>query len=408
MSDYQVPDQLDDVRPHFFLPRGEGNQRYFVPATLAQEDQEHYNGQDEENYQPQDYEEYENRRYSVPDTDRKPYPNMYGHRPYFEPDSLPKDEEPQFDPVLPPPSTLRPLPPFAPDRPSRLPVREPMIIADRIPSSPVNSAKNYNPNQQPYSLASPERIKTTEAPQAQYVYGYTSGLPEAYATEPSMSSQPTTETPEPPNYYSYTRFSHGKPQDHGVWKPSSPFQEKQHKPPGYRVPRRRHGGQNRFRRPWGKRRWWQGHRRRIPATWAHRRRDHYESHRSEADVGGHRLQGRGNHRRLHPPFGQRRMQQENHDYDWANEDPGMASRWDRGAPHGRGRGPGWGAPGWHRGWLPPPHDRQGPGEARRGEPQYRGIIRVDDWSSPRVLDSMLGVSRNQFFYTFLPPIRELC
>ena len=101
MSDYQVPDQLDDVRPHFFLPRGEGNQRYFVPATLAQEDEHHYDAQHDDGHQPQDYEEYENRRYSVPDTDRKPYPYIYRPRPYFEPDSLPKDEEPQFDPVLP-------------------------------------------------------------------------------------------------------------------------------------------------------------------------------------------------------------------------------------------------------------------------------------------------------------------
>ena len=276
-----------------------------------------------------------------------------------------------------------------------------MVIADRIPSSQVDLTDNYHLKQYMYTFATPEPVKTTWAPETPYFYSHTSEAPQPYATEPTMPSQPHPETPETPNYYSYTRYSHGKPQDHGVWKPSHPFGEDHNsRPPHSRIPRRRVGGRgSRLRRPsWSKRRWWQGHRRRVPAAWMQRRRDHLHqgNHGMEADFGKHRFSGRLNQRRLHPPFGQRRMEPENLDYEWEN---------DVGSPHnGRkqpGR-PGWGAPGWHRGWLPPPHDRQGPGEARRGEPQYRGMIRVDGWSSPRVLDSMLGVSADLFSVVLKP------
>ena len=304
-----------------------------------------------------------------------------------------------------------------------------MVIADRIPSSQVDLTNNYHLKQYTYNFATPEPVKTTWAPETPYFYSHTSETPQRYATEPAMPiqphpetqvtpnyysytqyshgkpqdipSQPPPETPETPNYYSYTRYSHGKPQDHGVWRPSPPFEEDHNSGQApHRIPRRRVGGRGGLRRrPWSKRRWWQGHRRRVPAAWMQRRRDHlhHGNHRLETDFGEHRFSGRGNHRRLHPPFGQRRMEPENLDYEWENESPPrMASRWDVGSLHHGGREhlgrPGWGAPGWHRSWLPPPHDRQGPGEARRGEPQYRGMIRVDGWSSPRVLDSMLGVS----------------
>ena len=274
------------------------------------------------------------------------------------------------------------------------------MIADRIPNSKVDLTDNYLLKQYMYTFTTPEPVKTTWAPET-YFYSHTTETPWQYATEPAMPSQPPQVTPETPNFYSYTRYSHGKPQDHGVWKPSPPFQEHNPGPP-HRIPRRRVGGRGRSRRPWSRRRWWQSHRRRVPAAWMQRRRDH---HRLATDFGEQRFNGRRNHRRLHPPFGQRRMEPENQDYEWENESPPMTSRWDVGSPHGGredlGR-PGWGAPGWHRGWLPPPHDRQGPGEARRGEPQYRGMIRVDGWSSPRVLDSMLGVSAHSILWSQTP------
>ena len=345
ISHLKVPSHLEDVRPQFYLPRGAGNRRYLVPATLAQ---------DEENY----------------------------HLP---------DEEAQPNPILLPPPSL--LPPFAPDRPTEAPAREPLVIADRIPSSQVDLTDNYLRKQYTYSFATPEPIKTTWAPEAPYRYSHTTEVPRPYATEPAIPSQQPPETLDVPNFYSYTRYSHGKPQAHGVWTPSPPFRDHNARPP-HRIPRRRAGGRGGWGRPWSRRRWWQNHRRRVPSSWMQRRGDHYRNQRLEADFGEHRISGRRNHRRLHPPFGQRRMEPGNHDYEWESEDPPMDSRWDVGSPHEGGHlgRPGWGAPGWHRGWLPPPHDRQGPGEARRGEPQYRGMIRVDGWSSPRVLDSMLGVS----------------
>ena len=143
--------------------------------------------------------------------------------------------------------------------------------------------------------------------------------------------------------YQYTRYRGGRPQDQGVWQPEKKRPQKPWRRPrqGGWGQRRRTGGQGRRTRGQG-RAWWRGHTRLAPV----------EGHRRLYTQGPSRPQG---HRRLDT----------------------------------RSRGP------RRQPWVPTPAPGpwpEGPGEARRGEPPYRGILRVGDWQSPRMVDSLLGVS----------------
>lgn len=292
--------------------------------------------------------------------------------------------------VLPPPTRLAPdrppprAPPHTPSQaPPRDPPRDPMVVADRNPVTESSALEPFPGHQEKIILTYPETAQRYTKVNNGYqsvIGGYPLVEQEVrrnylHLQTPRSPLSPVTPT-NPPDSYSYTHYSQGRPLSHGEWRPR----------PGPTMRTKVFSRPRSRAREWPgqRRRWWQAHRRQFPGArrWpatGQRRQFLGTGQRNLPSSGysaAHRQKQRYGHNlgKLTPLYGQRRV---DHQEDTSQQ------------------GPTWG--GWGGGGLAPELEHQGPGEARRGEPRfrgppgYRGAIRVDGWSSSRVVDNILGV-----------------